>query len=281
MNNKIAYTRILLLSAVLIFFAAGCAPNAIVRVSDMKEVELPEVLKNAKNAPLILVGEVHSEKSHHENQLAVIRALKESSVPVAIGMEMFQAKDQQELNRWVAGKMSEDDFIKVYYTNWHIPWKEYRDIMVYARDNNIPVIGLNISQSVMHQVFNNGYKSLTPEQLQEIPGIRCEVDKTYENFIRRAMEEHDLKNASFTDFCEAQLVWDTIMARRSVKYLNDNPGKKLVVLAGSGHSWKRGIPEQVRKISDIKYLVMLPEIPGRVDRNNVSTEDADYLILDP
>jgi uncharacterized iron-regulated protein len=251
------------------------------RVSDRKEVQMMQLVESAKEARLIVIGEVHSEMSHHDNQLAVIEALKNAGVNFAIGMEMFQAKDQFDLDRWVAGAMSEDDFIKVYYMSWHVPWKDYRKILVYARDNRIPVVGLNVSQSIMHRVFSKGYSSLTPSELEEIPGIKCVVDKAYEDFIKKAMEEHDMKGMSFTNFCEAQLVWDTVMARNSVKYLDVHQGTKLVVLAGSGHSWKRGIPDQVRKISNYPYLIILPELPGRLDRSNATTADADYLILDP
>lgn len=269
-----------MLCAVILTLAAGCGAT-IIRVSDRKEVEMPQVVESAKDARLVVIGEVHSEMAHHENQLAIIEALRNTGINFAIGMEMFQAKDQNQLDSWVAGRMSEDDFIKVYYMNWHVPWKDYRKILVYARDNRIPVVGLNVSQSIMHRVFSKGYKSLTASELEEIPGIRCVVDKPYEEFIKKAMEEHDMKEMSFTNFCEAQLVWDTVMARNSVKYLDNHPGTKLVVLAGSGHSWKRGIPEQVRKISNLPYLIILPELPGRLDRRNATTADADYLILDP
>jgi len=272
--------RLILFCAAVLWLAAGCGAT-IMRVSDRKEVGMPRLVESAKEARIIIIGEVHSEMAHHENQLAVIEALKNAGINFAIGMEMFQARDQLDLDRWVNGQMSEDDFKKVYYMNWHVPWKAYRQILVYARDNRIPVVGLNISQSIMHRIFSKGYSSLTPAELEEIPGIKCVVDKPYEEFIKKAMEEHEMKNMSFTNFCEAQLVWDTVMARNSVKYLDRHQGTKLVVLAGSGHSWKRGIPDQVRKISNYPCLVILPELPGRIDRNNASTADADYLILDP
>ncbi len=268
------------LCAAILALAAGCSAT-LIRVSDKKEIGMPQIVESARNARIVLIGEVHTETVDHENQLTVIKAMKAAGINFAIGMEMFQAKDQPKLDEWVAGRMSEDDFIKVYYMNWHVPWREYRPILVYARDNSIPVIGLNVSQSVMHQIFSKGYESLTPKELAEVPGIKCVVDKTYEKFIRQAMEEHSLKGVSFTKFCEAQLVWDTVMARNSVKYLDAHPGTKLVVLAGSGHSWKRGIPEQVKKISSYPCLVILPAIPGKLDVRTATTEDADYIIVDP
>ncbi len=268
------------LCVALLLLAAGCS-GAIIRISDNREVGMPALVESAKNARIVLIGEVHTEMASHDDQLAIIEALKNAGLNFAIGMEMFQAKDQPLLDRWTTGAMSEAEFKKVYYSNWHVPWKDYRAILVYARDNRIQVIGLNVSQSVMYDVFAKGYGALTPAERAKIPGVQCVVDKTYEDFIRKAMAEHTFKGMSFTRFCEAQLVWDTVMARNSVKYLDAHPGTKLVVLAGSGHSWKRGIPAQVRKISNYPCLVILPEIPGKLDRRTVTTGDADYLALDP
>ncbi len=47
----------------------------------------------------------------------------------------------------------------------------------------------------------------------------------------------------------------------------------------SGHSWKRGIPTQVGKRSDIKFVVIIPEAEEKPSRENVTARDADYLWL--
>jgi hypothetical protein len=50
----------------------------------------------------------------------------------------------------------------------------------------------------------------------------------------------------------------------------------MVVLAGSGHSWKRGIPQQVEKLSALDYLVILPEVSD-LNTFNITSKDADYI----
>lgn len=75
------------------------------------------------------------------------------------------------------------------------------------------------------------------------------------------------------------MLWDSVMAWNLLRFLEANPEHKIVVLAGNGHAWKRGIPAQIRRRSSIPYRVILPEIPGRLERANVSLEDADYLWL--
>lgn len=63
-------------------------------------------------------------------------------------------------------------------------------------------------------------------------------------------------------------------------YLDANPGLTMVIMAGVGHAWKKGIPSQVRKRSSLPYTVLLPEIPGRIEREKIGAGDADYLIVD-
>ena len=70
------------------------------------------------------------------------------------------------------------------------------------------------------------------------------------------------------------------MARNLVDFLKENPDYRVVVLAGSAHAWKFGIPRQLVEQADISYRVVLPEIVGRVDRRNVNEKLADYLWLD-
>jgi hypothetical protein len=45
------------------------------------------------------------------------------------------------------------------------------------------------------------------------------------------------------------------------------------------HAWKRGIPEQVARQTSFTYKVVLPLIPGQIERGSVSLDDADYVML--
>jgi uncharacterized iron-regulated protein len=109
--------------------------------------------------------------------------------------------------------------------------------------------------------------------------VSCRVDREYLAFIRRSLGMHGHGGLDFTNFCEAQLVWDTAMAWSLLGFLEKNPDFTVVVIAGSGHSWKRGIPAQVRSRSTAPFRVILPEIPGRVDRGSISLDEADYVWL--
>lgn len=273
--------RLLIIIAVSTVFLGGCAGMKIVHVDDKKEVMLPELAERMRQARLILVGEAHNKKHDHDMQLAVIRTLHEAGWNIAIGMEMFGVKEQASLDRWVTGGISEREFIPIYKRNWMVPWPNYRDILIYAREHKIPVIGINVEREVVHQVFKSGLSSLTPHLQAMLPvGLKCDVSKVYETFIKKSVGDHEIKGAGYINFCEAQMVWDAFMARASVDYLNAHPDKVMVALAGSGHIWKHAIPRHVRRISDIPFYVILPRDLDWFEDDNITIGEADYMLID-
>ena len=205
--------------------------------------------------------------------------MKEANATVAIGFEMFRRDSQPDLDRWVKGELSEKEFEKIYYKNWTYPWPLYKDIFLYAREHKIPMVGLNVPPEVTKQVAREGFESLTPKQRGDLPMVTCRVDPEYLAFIRRSLAMHGHGGMDFTKFCEAQLVWDTAMAWTLLRYSEKNPQTTVVVIAGSGHSWKLGIPAQVLSRSQVVLKVILPEIPGRIERGNISLAEADYVWL--
>jgi uncharacterized iron-regulated protein len=239
-----------------------------------------EVLTQLKKVRLVLVGEHHTNENHHQAQLEVIRMLHASGVKVAIGMEMFRRGSQNELDRWISGQLDEGSFEKVYYDNWTFDFSFYKPILIYARDNRIPVIGLNVPSDITRQVARMGYQSLTDEQRANLGDVACRVDKEYMAFIREAFGGHGHGKMNFVYFCEAQMVWDAVMAVTALDYLSKNPSTVMVILAGTGHVRKQAIPAQVGNRSDLPFTVILPEAPGSIDKTTVDAKDADYILLE-
>jgi len=245
-----------------------------------KELLMSEVLADLKKNRIVLVGEHHSNRQHHMAQLAVIKALKEIGLRVAIGLEMFRNESQSALDQWISGEIDDKRFEKIYYDNWNFPWQAYRKIFEYARNHQIPLIGLNVPREITRQVSRNGFKSLSPQQKDKIAEVSCIVDQEYMNYIRKAFGGHGHGQLNFIYFCEAQLVWDSAMAVYTLDYLKKNPDSIVVVLSGAGHAQKGAVPRQIRLRSNLPYAVILPEIPGSIDAATISTADADYIMLD-
>lgn len=227
---------------------------------------------------LVLVGEQHDQASHHRGQLEVIKILVAERLPVAIGMEMMRSDSQAFLDAWVAGKLDEDDFQVVYRDNWNFPWALYRPIFVFARDQRIPIIGLNVPRGITRQVAQEGFDSLSASQRQGLPFVTCRVDDDYMAYIRQAYGAHGHGNMKFDHFCEAQLIWDKAMAAKALQYIANTPERLMIILAGTGHARKGGIPRQIETLGDRSYQVVLPEIPSILEPRTVSNKDTDFLL---
>ncbi len=245
------------------------------------QTNLSQMTADLKKNRIILVGEHHSNKSHHRAQLAVIQALAQAGAKVAIGLEMFRDDSQSKLDQWISGELDEADFERIYYDNWNFPYDAYRMIFEYARDNRIPMIGLNVSRDITRQVSRGGFQSLSKEAKGKLSEVACRVDEAYMKYIRKAYGAHAHGNLNFIYFCEAQMVWDNIMAINILNYLKQNPDAVVVALTGTGHAQKVAVPRQISDRSQLPYKVILPEVPGSIDAQTMTLKEADYIILDP
>ena len=273
------------LALLLALLATACRPmagNEGLRLYDVESGRTlagHQAVEKLKNARLVLVGEHHGSKFHHQAQLAVIQALHQAGRPVAVGLEMFRRESQADLDRWVAGELQERDFKPIYLDNWNLDWRFYRPVFQYAREQKIPMIGLNIPRSVSSQVARHGFDSLTEEQKAGLENITCDVTDRYRQFIRDAYGGHGHGDMNFENFCEAQLLWDAAMANHALGYLLEHPDTTVVVLTGSGHARKAAIPAQVRERGNLPVVVLLPKTERIFEPGTITAADADYLIL--
>lgn len=278
MPMTIAILSILLLAGSCRTAAHTAAPT-LYDLAAGREIAGPRVLEALMPNRLVLVGEHHMNPDHHAAQLAVIRLLADHARPAAIGLEMFRKDQQPVLDNWVAGTLDEAAFARRYLENWNFPWSLYRDIFVYARQKRIPLVGLNVPRAITRQVARQGFASLTAGQRGELTGVTCNVTREYRDFIRSALGAHGHGNMDFTHFCEAQLVWDTAMAIGAIDYLEEHPDRTMVLLAGSGHARKMGIPYQVMKRKPLRLAVLLPFTPDVFTPEKLSTTEADYIVM--
>lgn len=279
------WLKILAVTVLLQFFCNAdvfsSEQRSVLRLRDDRVISFAGMIQELKNTDIVFIGETHNVPSHHVLQLQIIQELYKLENSVSVGLEMFWADSQDDLSRWMAGAMPLGDFLGVYYENWRFPWPLYRDIMLYIRDNRIPAVGLNVHPAITKKISRYGFSSLTEEEIRKLPPeTGCVVNKAYMNFIRRAYAMHQHQGTQFLYFCQAQLLWDQVMAYNIMKHIQNNPKNIMIVLAGNGHAWKSGIPAHVRAdLPETSMKVVLPEIPGHIDSKTITENDADYIVL--
>lgn len=280
MTKAIIYIVILILCVIALPDGAG-AGGQIVRISDRESVTFEQMIAEAQNSNVIMIAETHDNKNHHELQLEIIRSFQSKKLPLAIGLEMFQTDYQKQLDDWIEGKLPEQNFKEVYAKNWSYDWSLYREIFVFARDNRIPMVALNVPKKIVYKVAKSGFESLTPDERRNLPlGITCEINAPQTVFLKKTFEgvfRHEAKGRQFAYFCEAQAVRNSGMAQVIAQFQKKNPGRKLVALAGTWHAVKHGIPEHFPNSNNLSYRVILPEI-SELGVKNTTADIADYLI---
>ena len=278
---KKGLSAICILSAVLLLIVTvGCSSaDPVLRVNDRQEIAFGRMIEELRGIRLILIGEEHDRLKDHWFQLKAIKALKDGGIPLAIGLEMFTADNQRDLDNWIAGKMDEEEFAGRFQHNWNVPWPMYRHIFIYARQHAIPLVGLNVAREITRKVAREGFAALTPGERKELPeAITCDVDAAYMTLVRRAFAAHGQGDKLFVRFCEAQMIWNKAMAWRLEEYMRGNPGRTVVVMTGKGHAMKPGIPREIRNDGAVQYRVILPE-DEIFKRGSVTVADTDYLFM--
>ncbi|HTP63806.1 MAG TPA: ChaN family lipoprotein [Geobacteraceae bacterium] len=259
--------------------AVPCRADRALRLSDRQIIDFKRMITEIRGVRLIFIGEDHDRMEDHWRQSRIIKALHEAGSPLAIGLEMFTGESQAALDMWVAGRMDERTFANIYGHNWDMPWYLYRNIFIYAQGHGIPLIGLNLQREIVHKVAREGFAALTPEERGKLPaGVTCNVDSAYVAMVRRAFAGHGGSDRSFIHFCEAQMLWNKAMARRIAEYCRAHPSTTVIVLAGTGHAMKPGIPSELADGVGLALRVIIPE-DATFDRDTATAADADYLLV--
>lgn len=239
-------------------------------------LSISDIIKKVSGRQIIYIGESHNRFEHHRAQIEVIRELYEANKNIAIGMEMFQKPFQQAIDDYIAGLINQELFLKKteYFKHWGFDYNLYREILLFARANKIPVIALNISKEIVSKVAKEGVHALTGEELQEVPE---EIDLSNRGYRARLGEIFKMHGNSsdrnFDFFYEAQVLWDESMAHNLDEFIRKNPERQVIVIAGAGHiAFGSGIPGRAFRLNNIEYSIILND--GAVER-----DAADFILF--
>ncbi|XGC79417.1 ChaN family lipoprotein [Bdellovibrio bacteriovorus] len=105
-----------------------------------------ELLEQIKNSQVVLIGDFHALHQSQRAQMRILRQLPKDR-KVVIAVEFFEAADQEKINSYLSGKMSEKEFLKAvqWQSKWGFPWEHYRPLMRWAQKHKISVYGINKS----------------------------------------------------------------------------------------------------------------------------------------
>jgi uncharacterized iron-regulated protein len=232
------------------------------------QVVKPAVLDRLAVRRVIFMGEVHNRPEHHAGQLAAIRALHEYGVDLAVGLESFQRPYQSRLDDYVSGRIDEEELLRLtgFEERWGFDFGLYREILELARDQGIPLVALNAPSELVQTVSRDGIDALPPEHRRIVPTPPELAQGAYRERLISAFGGHatPLGNASaerLQRFLEVQMLWDETMAQTAADYLTANPGKTLVILAGTAHvGYADAIPRRLWRRYPVPQAWVFPDL---------------------
>jgi len=267
------------------------APLVLDGITDTKTGELitpAELAKRLSATRLLLIGEEHTSVEFHRVQYLVLDALVKSGRKVMIGLEMYPHTEQRFLDQWRDGLVTEEGFLRLshWYDNWGYNWMYYRDIFMLARDNKVPMYGVNTPREVVSAVRRKGLAGLTPEEAALIPKD-IDVDSAdHMTFFRTTFEGNEgpvhgggMPEEMFKNMLSAQATWDATMGYYGVQALKQSGDPKaiMVILVGSGHvAYGVGIERQAKKWADGPITTIIPVPVGTPARGIEKDTQASY-----
>ena len=253
----------LLLGASAFIQPAWALQKDTVYFKNGQPITMDKFLSGLREQRVILVGETHDRYDHHLHQLRIIHEIHKYYPDVAIGLEYFQAPFQTKLDDFTQGRSNTIQMLREteYYLRWRFDHRLYEPIFNFARDNQIPLVALNVAAEITRKVSAQGLNSLSETERKQIPADIDRSDKTYRERLKTIFKQHyaHSENAVFENFYDVQLLWDEGMAETAAEYLSKHPTKKMIILAGMGHiEYGAGIPKRLeRRIKD-KVATVVP-----------------------
>jgi aminopeptidase N len=243
---NIAGMRVMLLAGLLLHglvAAAECVPVSAWVAPPDRRLQAETVLQAASAKTVVLLGEEHDRAEHHRWQLHTLAALHARRPQLVLGFEMFPRRVQGALDRWVAGELSEAQFLAA--AEWRRVWNMdaalYLPLFHFARMHRIPMVALDVERS------ERAAAAPTPAPPSE----------GYVAMLKEIYGKHP--QSQFQRFVESQTRHDRVMAQSIADALAARPGAQIVGILGRGHAVHGyGVPHQLRDLGVRDVGVLLP-----------------------
>ncbi len=246
---------------------------------------LDALLDEAVQADVVFLGEIHDDPTGHAVELAVLAGLAEraNGRPVVLAMEMFEADVQTVLDEYLAGVVSERDFLEA-ARPWGNYTTDYRPLVEFARANGLRVIASNAPVRYVRAVGRGeGLEALSPAALATLPPLPVAPasDAMAAAFSEAMGGMHGPGGPPLVAMTAAQNLRDASMAFRTAEALR---GGALVVHVNGGFhtAGGRGIPEHLARFAPTAQTFLVQTEPvANVDTRPVVEAGTDGVIQTP
>jgi uncharacterized iron-regulated protein len=240
----------------------------------------------AKKA-VVLLGESHTDVDHHQWELHTVAALHGRGGNLVLGFEAFPRRLQGVLDDWVAGKLTDEAFLKT--SEWRQVWGYdaalYMPLFQFARLNRIPMVALNVDRRLVAQVGQKGWDGVPSaereglsapapataayqRELARVYAIKKSLPPGTDTLSAQGLHPAEPDEAALTDalkepefirFVAAQQTWDRAMAEGLADAKRKFPDATVIGILGSGHvEGGHGVPHQLKDLGIAAQMSLVP-----------------------
>ena len=271
----------LITSFILLAFK-GDKPAYVIFDSKGKASNYDQLLNSAKNADIILFGELHDNPIGHWLQIELTKDLHQiKKNNLVLGAEMFEADDQIALTEYLQGKISDktlNDEVKL----WSNYKTDYKPLVDFAKINHLPFIAANIPRRYANMVYLYGDKKLDSIDSDAKKWI-CPLPMKYDANLKCYKDIYESAGGhGGENLPKSQAIKDATMAYFILK--NWSKEKMFIHYNGSYHSnFHQGIEWYLKQQNpDLKVFTIGSTEQAGIDTLAKETIGlADYIICTP
>lgn len=249
----------------------------IVSPATRSDVTMEQLLERVSRADVVFFGEQHDDPETHRAEAQTLQAIGQLGRPVVLSLEMFERDVQPALNAYLAGRITESDFL-ARTRPWPHYATDYRPLLEMARAQHWPVIAADVPRPLASAVGRKGIAALdtltAAERLTAARESVCPLDDYHARFME-SMHHHSAGTGGATEpgdslptamaerFYVAQCIKDETMAESIVKAKLTAPRRAVVVhFDGAFHSdYAQGTVERVKRREPSWDLVVISAVP--------------------
>jgi uncharacterized iron-regulated protein len=239
------------------------------------------LIKKIKDADIVFFGESHNNPISHWLELEVTKDFyKLKNGKLVLGAEMFESDNQLIIDEYLAKKYAAKKF-EAECRLWPNYSTDYKPLINFALNNNIPFIATNIPRRYASIVYKKGFEGLddlSTEAKEYIAPLPIFYDAEQDAY--KSMREMSGMPAHMTvNLPKAQAIKDATMAYFIHKNLKK--GNAFLHYNGSYHSDKfQGIIYYLRRLNPNLKIVTITSV-SQEDIEVLSDENkklADFII---
>lgn len=237
------FMKTIALSMAMLCLGAGAAGAAqFGDAGSGKDLNAAQLAQRLQKYDIVFFGEFHDQGEIHQSEIDLLQAMhKLKSAELALSMEMFEADNQDKLDKFLAGALSEEDFLATAR-----PWPNYRTdyapLVNFAKEKKMPVIAANVPRFLAAHVAKNNASTegIAEQYLQWLPKHTYAPEGAYKDKFYAQMNSSEapmkMPPARLAAVYAAQCLKDDKMAESIAAFADAHQNMQILHINGCFHS---------------------------------------------